>query len=110
MSKNTLKQMRRGLLELAILTIIDSARPPMRLDEIMQKLSKTVLRSPEGTIYSIFSRFRKQNMIMSEYDEQDAGTGRRCYYLTNQGRVLLYEMRSYWRVLDHTLKDLDSPR
>jgi DNA-binding PadR family transcriptional regulator len=103
-------QMRRGLLELAVLIIIDSARPAMRADEIMQKLSGTEFRSPPGTLYSIFSDFRRKNLVDNVYEEQDDSTARKCYYLTNKGNDLMIELRSYWNILDATLKQLNSPR
>jgi DNA-binding PadR family transcriptional regulator len=103
-------QMRRGILELATLVVIDSARPPMRADEIISKLSITEFRSPEGTMYSVFSELRRKGLAVYHYEEQDTGTARRCYYLTNKGYDLMNELRNYWNILDATLKQLNSPR
>ena len=103
-------EMRRGLLELATLIIIDSARPAMRADEIMSKLSITEFRSPKGTIYSMFSNMRKMKLITYTYEEQDDTSARRCYYLTNLGTKRMEELQNYWNILDATLKQIKSPR
>ncbi len=105
-----MSQMRRGLLELAVLTVIDAAIPPMRADEIMQKLSKTEFRASIGTLYSVFSDLRRNNFVTYTYDEQDFGTARRCYRTTSKGKDQLKELRNYWYILDLTLKKLNSPR
>ena len=93
-------QMRRGLLELAVLTIIDSAMPTMRAGEIMEKLSKTEFHSPAGTLYFIFAELHKNKLVSYEYEEQDTSSPRRCYSLTKAGENLLKELRNYWYILD----------
>jgi DNA-binding PadR family transcriptional regulator len=105
-----LSQIRRGLLEYAVLILIESADPPMHANEIQEKLSTTEFSVSRGTLHSLLARLCRQKLIENTRDLQDEGFMRKCYYLTSNGRKLLNELNYYWKILNLTLKSLNSPR
>jgi len=103
-----LAQIRRGLLEFAVLIIIRSADPAMTSAEILEKLSRAAFTSTRGTLHPLLSKLRRQEMIRNFCDEQDEGNVRKCFYITEAGSKLLNEFLHYWVTLDLAFESLDS--
>ncbi len=88
-------QIRKGLLELCILTALRSERQ-YGYDIVKRLRSVDGLVIGEGTIYPILSRFRTQGLIEATIEESPDGPPRKYYRLTPLGKKCLAEMQAAW--------------
>ncbi len=90
-----LAQVRRGLLELCILTLI--GHESTYGYEIVTRLSRTPqLAAGEGTVYPLLRRLRRDGLLSTRWKESDAGPPRQYYELTRPGRQHLEALRGDW--------------
>ena len=96
--RNWTSQVRKGLLELAILR--DIGRRRMYGYEMEKKFCKRDgLLLSEGTIYMILQRFRRQGLVKTRQTRSPDGPERRYYELTTAGRQTLARMNAYWQAI-----------
>lgn len=93
-SENTKAQMRKGVLELSILSILSQsdAYPT----EIIEKLKETKLVVVEGTLYPLLTRLKNTGLLSYRWEESTSGPPRKYYMLTEIGRVYLNELQLSW--------------
>ena len=91
-------QLRRGVIELCILAIIERA-PSYGYQIVTEMSGAPQLASPEGTIYPLLRRLKRDGYVETTWQESDAGPPRQYYELTDRGRVSLAAMRTEWRAL-----------
>jgi len=82
---NKIKQLRKGILELAILGCL------YHESHYGYSLVKTLsgegdITLTEGTIYPILSRLAKEGLVRSEWIESQQGPPRKYYSLTSEGK------------------------
>lgn len=87
-------QVRKGLLELCILTALSDE------ERYGYELVKTLVTIPglgvtEGTIYPLLSRLKLAGFITSRLEESSAGPARKYYAITKEGRQVLVAMNEY---------------
>lgn len=88
-------QMRKGLLDACILSIIQSQ--PVYGYELSRKLNEHQFTDvSEGTIYPILLRLLKKDFIYSEFKHSEKGPKRKYYYITDKGREELEIVRKKW--------------
>ncbi|MBI2874883.1 MAG: PadR family transcriptional regulator [Firmicutes bacterium] len=88
-------QLRRGLLELCILALIEKG--PIYGYQIISRLAGTPeLAAGEGTIYPLLRRLRKEGLAESYWQTSEEGPPRNYYSLTASGRKALSAMRAEW--------------
>jgi PadR family transcriptional regulator PadR len=91
-------QLRRGVVELLILTSID--RGPTYGYEIVTALADLPnLAVSDGTIYPLLRRLRRERLLDTFWQESDAGPPRQYYRLTTEGRRYLESIRREWKTL-----------
>jgi PadR family transcriptional regulator PadR len=91
-------QLRRGVLELCILALIETE--PRYGYEIVTRLGDAPqLAAGEGTIYPLLRRLKKDGLVDTFWQESAAGPPRQYYRLTETGRTVLGSMRSEWQQL-----------
>ena len=95
-------QMRRGVLELCILSIISEqeAYP----SDIITKLRDSDLIVVEGTLYPLLTRLKKDGLLHYSWKESDKGPPRKYYSLTDAGRGFLDTLLDTWNQLVHAVK------
>jgi len=102
--ENKITQLRKGILELAILGALSRGR------HYGYSLVKTISGSSdidltEGTIYPILSRLAKEGLVQSEWVESSQGPPRKYYTLTLKGeetfRILDGEFRKLAAIVDN---------
>lgn len=102
--ENKITQLRKGILELAILGALSRGR------HYGYSLVRTISGSgdidlTEGTIYPILGRLAKEGLVRSEWVESSQGPPRKYYTLTPEGqtafRVLDEEFRKLADVVGH---------
>jgi PadR family transcriptional regulator PadR len=91
-------QLRRGVIELCILAIIE--RQPSYGYQIVTEMSAAPqLASGEGTIYPLLRRLKHDGYVETYWEESDAGPPRQYYRVTPRGRTALRTMRAEWDTL-----------
>lgn len=95
---------RKGLLELVILRIIDADK--VYVADMLKRLEGTEFATQEGTLYPLLSRLRREGLVDYEWKESGAGPPRKYYELTPKGRRHLGELTDYWNAINRTLESL----
>jgi PadR family transcriptional regulator PadR len=96
-SENAKAQMRKGVLELCILSILSQgdAYPT----EIVDKLKETKLVVVEGTLYPLLTRLKNTGLLTYRWEESTSGPPRKYYKLTEIGMQYLKELQLSWEEL-----------
>jgi len=101
-------QLRKGCLEMAILSILWSGR--LYGLEILRRLAnKSNLEVAEGTVYPILARLKAEGLLQSEWVEAEAGHPRKYYWLTASGRRRAQQMAEAWHNFSASLEVLVLP-
>lgn len=95
--ENTRTQMRRGILELCVLSII--AEGEIYPSDILKKLEGSQLIVVEGTLYPLLTRLKKADLLEYTWKESSLGPPRKYYQITNQGRTFLEGLLDTWTQL-----------
>ena len=105
MIEGWITQLRKGLLEYCVLTVL--SRGESHGYEIVQALRQIeALAVSESTVYPILARLRADKFLKVREEPSDAGPVRRVFALTAMGRVRLAEMHAYLGELDAALAQL----
>ena len=91
-------QLRRGVLELCILSIIDR-EPTYGYQIVSEMAASRQLAAAGGTIYPLLRRLKRDGLVETTWEESAAGPPRQYYRLTPPGHARLCEMRTEWRGL-----------
>jgi len=106
---NWTRQVRKGLLEVAILNDIDRRR--MYGYEIERKFGRSPgLLLSEGTIYVILQRFRRRGLVKTRQARSPEGPQRTYYELTVTGHETLAQMNAYWQAISRQVNSLGKGR
>ncbi|WP_282925598.1 PadR family transcriptional regulator [Helcococcus kunzii] len=98
-------QMLKGVLEAAILKIIDNEETYAYL--ISQKLEEYGFgQISEGTIYPIILRLQKNKYIVGKSRPSPSGPKRKYYNLTDEGKIYLNEFKENWSKLNEAFYKL----
>lgn len=92
--ENAKAQMRKGVLELCILSII--AKKEAYPSDIIQRLKDADLLVVEGTLYPLLTRLKEGGALEYRWIESDKGPPRKYYQLTELGRGTLLDMKTAW--------------
>ena len=93
-SDNTKAQMRKGILELCILSILK--KDPKYSSEILITLKESKLIVVEGTIYPLLTRLKNTNLLEYKWKESSNGPPRKYYNITDEGKVFLKDINDSW--------------
>jgi PadR family transcriptional regulator PadR len=92
--ENTKAQMRKGVLEFCILSILQNE--DAYTSEILEHLKSAKLIVVEGTIYPLLTRLKNTGLLNYRWEESTSGPPRKYYGLTETGRLFLKELNSTW--------------
>ncbi|MFT4543625.1 MAG: PadR family transcriptional regulator PadR [Bacteroidia bacterium] len=87
-------QMRKGVLEYCILSII--SKEEVYASDILQNLKEAKLIVVEGTLYPLLTRLKNDGLLNYRWEESTSGPPRKYYGLTEMGRKFLTEMDTTW--------------
>ena len=90
-SENAKAQMRKGVLELCILSILSQGEAYPT--EIIEKLKETKLVVVEGTLYPLLTRLKNTGLLSYRWEESTSGPPRKYYFLTEIGQTYLNELQ-----------------
>ena len=92
--ENTKAQMRKGILEYCILSIL--AKDDAYVAEILASLKEAKLLVVEGTIYPLLTRLKNAGLLTYRWEESTGGPPRKYYQLTEKGQGFLKELGNTW--------------
>ena len=98
---------RKGLLEFLVLKVIASEK--VYAADILRHLGATEFATPEGTLYPLLSKMRREGLLDYEWKESESGPPRKYYQLTAKGREQLRETAEYWKQINETVMNLGQP-
>lgn len=96
-SDNIRSQMRKGVLEYCILSIL--SRKEAYASTILQELKDANMLVVEGTIYPLLIRQKNQGLLSYRWEESPQGPPRKYYCITEKGMEQLKEMDASWNEL-----------
>ena len=102
--ENVRSQMRKGVLEYCILSILD--KQEAYASSIIDALKEAGLIVVEGTLYPLLIRLKNQGSLTYRWEESPQGPPRKYYGISEDGRALLRVMDASWNELIETIKTL----
>ncbi|MCS6992186.1 MAG: PadR family transcriptional regulator [Chitinophagales bacterium] len=100
--ENIKAQMRKGVLEYCILSIINNAGR-CYASQILDQLKNADLLVVEGTIYPLLTRLKNDGYLSYEWEESRSGPPRKYYQLTDTGKAFLQQLARSWNELVHSV-------
>lgn len=95
--ENTQAQMRKGVLEFCILSIL--ANEEVYPSDIIERMKQSRLIVVEGTLYPLLTRLKNAGLLQYRWEESKSGPPRKYYSLTPLGEKFLEELRLTWNEL-----------
>ena len=101
---NTQSQMRKGVLEFCILSIIrqGEAYP----SDIVEKMKAANLNILEGTLYPLLTRLKNAELLMYRWVESNSGPPRKYFSMTDKGLSFYRELEDTWNELANAVNKL----
>ncbi|RRO24076.1 PadR family transcriptional regulator [Flavobacteriaceae bacterium 14752] len=106
--ENTKAQMRKGILEYCILSILKNK--DAYVAEILDELKSAKLIVVEGTIYPLLTRLKNAELLEYRWEESTGGPPRKYYKLTSSGQAFLDELSNSWTDLQIAVKTITNPK
>ncbi|MGM9474885.1 PadR family transcriptional regulator [Pedobacter sp. GSP4] len=100
-AENTQTQMRKGILEYCVLSII--ARGEIYASDIIAELRSAKLLVVEGTLYPLLTRLKNNGLLSYNWVESTSGPPRKYYTLTEDGRGILSQLDQTWQELAYAV-------
>ncbi len=102
--ETTQSQMRRGILEFCILSVI--RRGEAYPSDIVEEMKASKLMVLEGTLYPLLTRLKNAGMLSYRWVESNSGPPRKYFSLTDQGIVFYKELEDTWNELAYAVNAL----
>lgn len=99
--ENASAQMRKGVLELCILSIL--ARGDAYTTDLINMLKGVEMIVVEGTLYPMLNRLKNAGYLAYRWEESPQGPPRKYYSLTEAGKQYLAEIDKGWNQLVDTV-------
>jgi PadR family transcriptional regulator PadR len=99
--ENAKAQMRKGLLELCVLSIISNEE--MYPSDIIKQLKTSKMIVVEGTLYPLLNRLKNDNLLSYSWKESTSGPPRKYYQITDIGKEFLGELITTWNSLSNAV-------
>ncbi len=87
-------QMRKGVLEFCILTIV--YEKDAYTSDLIERLKSAHLIVVEGTLYPLLTRLKNQGYLSYYWEESKSGPPRKYFKITEAGSQFLKELRENW--------------
>ena len=102
--ENTQSQMRKGILEFCILSII--RRGEAYPSDIVEEMKAASLQILEGTLYPLLTRLKNAGMLTYRWVESSSGPPRKYFSLTEKGEAFYRELEQTWQELSNGVNAL----
>jgi PadR family transcriptional regulator, regulatory protein PadR len=101
---NQISQLRKGVLELCILSII--AKGDAYASDILEQLKSSELIVVEGTLYPLLTRLKNDGFTTYRWEESRSGPPRKYYAITGTGREFLASLKVDWEQLIQSVQSI----
>jgi len=101
---NIKAQMRKGILEYCILSIL--SKNDAYATSIINELKEAHMIVVEGTLYPLLTRQKNQGLLKYRWEESPQGPPRKYYALTDKGHLLLQELDVAWTEIVNTIEKI----
>ena len=95
--ENTKAQMRKGVLEYCILSIL--LKGDAYSSDIIEKMKEAKLIVVEGTLYPLLMRLKNDGLLNYRWEESKSGPPRKYYKITEIGQSFLRQVDAGWNEL-----------
>jgi PadR family transcriptional regulator PadR len=95
--ENTKAQMRKGILEYCILSVL--SRNSCYASDIIKELKEAKVIVVEGTLYPLLTRQKNAGLLSYRWEESQQGPPRKYYELTPDGKEYLTDLDNSWKEL-----------
>lgn len=95
--ENAKAQMRKGILEYCILSIL--SKNDAYASDIIKELKEARLIVVEGTLYPLLTRQKNAGLLSYRWEESTQGPPRKYYTITDTGGKFLDELQQSWMEL-----------
>jgi len=92
--ENTKAQMRKGILEYCILSVL--SRNSCYASDIIKELKEARVIVVEGTLYPLLTRQKNAGLLSYRWEESQQGPPRKYYELTPEGKEYLADLDKSW--------------
>lgn len=107
-TENIKAQMRKGVLEYCILSVLDEN--DAYVNDLIEALKKAELIVVEGTLYPMLTRLKNAEFLEYRWEESTSGPPRKYYSLTPSGKSFLKELSSTWNNLQNSVNQLTNTK
>lgn len=101
---NTASQMRKGVLEFCILSVIKQGEAYP--SDIIDKMRAANLNIFEGTLYPLLTRLKNAELLTYRWVESNSGPPRKYFSLTEKGADFYNELEATWNELANAVQAL----
>jgi PadR family transcriptional regulator PadR len=105
-TENTKAQMRKGILEFCILSLI--CKKEMYVSDLIEELKKGKLEVVEGTLYPLLTRLKNGEFLSYRWEESTGGPPLKYYQITEKGNLFLTELQNTWQELTVSVQQITS--
>ena len=102
--EKTTAQMRRGVLELCVLSVISDKE--VYTSDIIDAMKEAELIVVEVTVYPLLTRLKNDNILKYKWEESTSGPPRKYYSLTEKGNEILKQLKESWNELNKSVTKL----
>ena len=95
--ENNKAQMRKGILEYCILSVL--SRNSCYASDIIKELKDAKVIVVEGTLYPLLTRQKNAGLLSYRWEESPQGPPRKYYELTKEGKEYLADLDGSWNEL-----------
>jgi len=101
---NTSSQMRKGILEFCILSVIKQGEAYP--SDIITKMKSANLNIFEGTLYPLLTRLKNAELLTYRWVESNSGPPRKYFSLTEKGNEFYNELATTWKELSDAVEKI----
>ena len=101
---NVKSQMRKGVLEYCILSILNNN--DAYASSLIEQLKGAKMIVVEGTLYPLLTRQKNQGLLSYRWEESPQGPPRKYYELTELGKIYLRELDKVWDELVESVNQI----
>ncbi len=92
--ENAKAQMRKGVLEYCILSILSNG--DAYASDIINEMKNVQMIVVEGTLYPLLTRLKNEGLLSYRWEESTQGPPRKYYGITENGTLFLNELNNSW--------------
>ena len=102
--QNTQSQMRKGVLEFCILSIIQQGE--VYPSDIVEKMKAANLHILEGTLYPLLTRLKNAGLLNYRWVESISGPPRKYFVMTEEGKAAFEVLLKTWNEMTNSVNEL----